>query len=438
LRLFPSLALAVLLLLGPVPAHAQLESFVEAVRDLAAAPSQPEAARSAAVRAAAMRMQTALAGWDRNISALESTVARDSKRAPDLRAAQLRVQLGVAYRTRGRLAEALREFDAAIRLRPSGSDVRVLRALTLEAAGRSAEAAPTFQDAWKLDPRNAAKAYYVATRPSVDLADREQARTFLRAYLTVPAAPLFKQTTIEAAAPPFVVLDAIPDSLSRAPIVGDTAATADAYALIAGGKYKEAIDALLRERATPATAAASPRLHFARGQAAESLNRVADARREYQLAAAGALAGRSMIFIALGRLAQVEGDGKSAIDALTRASRLSPNDALVHRELAAALAAEGRSDDALPELVAALLVDPLDGQALASIGQLYLDDGRLADAVAAFTRALGVTPDRFELRYALATAYSRLGDTGNAATQLELYDRARRAALEQRRKDLGQ
>lgn len=383
-------------------------------------------------------MQTALAGWDRSIGALESTVSRDSRRAADVRAAQLRVQLGVAYRTRGRLGDALREFDTAIRLRPSGSDVRVLRALTLEAAGRAAEAAQSFQDAWKLDPRNAAKAYYVATRPAMDPPVREQARALLRDYLTLPFMTAFKQTTIDvAAAAPFVVLDAVPDSLSRAPIIGYDMPTAEGYALLASGKYKEAIDALLRERARPATPDAPARLHFARGQAAEALNRVADARREYQTAAAGALSGRSVIFIAIGRLAQVEGDGAGAIEALSRAVRLNPNDTLVHRELAAALAAEGRIDDAFPELVAALIVDAEDVQALGAIGQLHLDAGRFTDAVSAFTRALDIAPNRFELRYSLATAYTRLGDAANAAKQMDLYDRARRAALEQRRRDLA-
>ena len=57
--------------------------------------------------------------------------------------------------------------------------------------------------------------------------------------------------------------------------------------------------------------------------------------------------------------------------------------------------------------------------------------------MSAFTRAIALAPDRYEIRYSLATAYTRLGDADNAAKQMELYDRARREALEQRRKELA-
>jgi len=85
-------------------------------------------------------------------------------------------------------------------------------------------------------------------------------------------------------------------------------------------------------------------------------------------------------------------------------------------------------------LMAAVLIDRRDPQAHASIGQLYLDTGRNADAVAAFNRALTLKPDGYEVRYALATAQTRLGNTAEAARQLEIYDRLRREALEKRRR----
>ena len=46
-------------------------------------------------------------------------------------------------------------------------------------------------------------------------------------------------------------------------------------------------------------------------------------------------------------------------------------------------------------------------------------------------------PDRYEIRYALATAHTRLGHTAEAARQLEIFDRVRRQALERRRRDLA-
>src|SRR5262249_6908415 len=108
----------------------------------------------------------------------------------------------------------------------------------------------------------------------------------------------------------------------------------------------------------------------------------------------------------------------------------------IHRELAGAYTGDGRTDDAFSELVAALLIDPLDAQAHAAVGQLYLDTGRHADAIAAFRRALELQPSVFEVRYALATALARSGDAAEASRQFEAYEQQRRAALEQRRRDI--
>jgi tetratricopeptide (TPR) repeat protein len=376
----------------------------------------------------AAKMDAALMQWDKNISAVEDRV-KTTRNIPDLRAAQMHVELGVAYQLRGRLTDAVREFDVSLRLRPSGSDVRVLRALALEALGRPAEAAQSFQDAWILDPVSGAKAYYVASRPGIDKDAREKAR----AFLTSKVVSGFSRT-IDAQ---FAVVEAIPDSFGRSPIVGD-GMTGEAFALLAAGRFKEAIAALARAGHDPAVARRdSPRLHLARGQAAESLNRVPDARREYEASLAGALAGRSMILIAIARLAQVDGDLPGAIDALTRATRLNPNDAFIRYELSAALAADGRTDDAIVELAAAIVINSRDAQAYAALGQLHLDAARYPDAISAFTRALELAPDRYELRYSLATVYTRLGDTARAAQELETYDAARRNALDARRKSLA-
>jgi len=372
-------------------------------------------------------MEMALAQWDKDINAVEDRVKSGLRNAPDLRVSQLHVELGIAYRMRGRLDDAIREFDASIRLRPSGSDVRVLRALTLEAAGRPADAAQSFQDAWTLDPSNAVKAYYVASRPSIDRAVRDKARAFLASAVSSVVASAFRR----ADAPPFVVLDAIPDNLSQAPVVGDET-TGEVFGLLADRHYKEAIAALTHPKRTD-----SPRLHLTRGQTAEAENRVSDGRREYQLALRGALAGRSVILVAIGRLAQVDGDLAGAIDALTRATRLNPNDSFLRYELSAALAADGRSDEAMIELFAALVINPKDAQAYAAIGQLHLGDERYRESINAFNRALELAPERYEVRYSLAMAYERMGDGTKAAQEREIYDRARRAAFEQRRRDLA-
>ena len=431
-RLFLVLGITVTLALRPSTAHAQLETFVQAVRELAEATTQPESLRSNAIRTAANRMGTALVEWDRYISALEAKVVREIPGAPDQRAYQLQVELGVVYRARGRLVDALREFDAAVALRPSASDLQVVRALTLEAASRPKEAGKAFRAAWKFDARDPVKAYYVAQRPAAgNAAERDRARALLT--------DTYRRLGFDAAPPtaaPFVTLDVISDNLSRTPVIGDDA-TAEGFALLRAGKYSEAVAALRQaDRAKTATGD-SPLEHFARGQGDEAENRAVDARREYQAAFRGALAGRSVLAVGIARLAQVDGDQGAAIEAFTLAVQLNPNDPNIHKEFAAAYAAQDRLEDAFCELMAALLVDPRDAQAHAAIGQLYLQAGRDAEAVTAFNRALELMPDRYEVRYALATALARLGKTTDAARQLDMFEHARRDMLEKRRRAIS-
>jgi Flp pilus assembly protein TadD len=173
-----------------------------------------------------------------------------------------------------------------------------------------------------------------------------------------------------------------------------------------------------------------------RARGYEADNRVADARREYGAAVPGTLAGRSLVFVGMGRLAQVDGDSAGAIELFVRAASLTPNDPLVHRELAGAFAADGRIDDAFAELVAALLIDPADPITMAAVGQLFLDNGRYEDAITALTRTLQLAPDRFETHYALGAAMTRLGRPVDAAREFESFERARRQMVGKRRSDL--
>ncbi len=415
-RLLFVLSVTATLTLQPSVAHAQLEAFVRAVRGLADATGQTEPARSNDIRSAADRMAAALAEWDRNIGALEARVSRESAGAPNDGTYRLHVELGVAYRVRGRVADALRELDAAAALRPSSSDVQMLRALTLEAAGRPAEAGKAFLDAWHLDTGDPVKAYYVTQRLTAGSVE-ERARA--RAVLTDAYRRLGADAARPAAAP-FAALNAIPDNPLRTPVAAGSAAAAG-FALLAANKYDEAVAAFRRPGAAPGDHAADQE----------------DARREERVALVRTLAGRNLPVIGIARLAQIEGNPAGAIEALTQALRFTPNDPNIHKELASVYAAQGRADDAFCELMAALLVDPRDAGAHSAIGQLYLDAGRNAEAVAAFNRALELMPGYYETRYALATAHTRLGHTAEAARQLDMFERARREALEQSRRDFA-
>jgi len=173
------------------------------------------------------------------------------------------------------------------------------------------------------------------------------------------------------------------------------------------------------------------------GSGYERVNRFADARREFELAAASVVAGRSQLFASIGRLASSAADVSGAIDAFARSVSASPNDPTTHKQLAGALLQDDRVDDAFVELVAALLIDPRDAGAYAGIGQIHLNAGRYDEAVAALRRAVELSANYTEARYALATALMRLGNTKDATREFERVELAQRQMLAERRRGIS-
>jgi tetratricopeptide (TPR) repeat protein len=411
------LTIAGFLLTAP-SAGAQESAVVGVVRDLATTTDGATAGR---------RLAAALAEWDRQIANAQAHVASTTDGADVEGAFGRRVELGLMYRRRGKLGEALRQFDAAAALQPQSSDVHVLRALTFEAAGKHVEAAQSYQAAWANDASSPVKAYLMLRRtPAVDAASAVRARDALnRAYRAVLSGDARPST-------PFLTLDLVPDTFSRAPVAGDARLSA-VFARIAEGRLDEAV-ALLTRAGPPVNADDSARARIERGGAAEREGRLPDARREYTAALAGTLSGRHLLHVGIARLAQVDGDTDAALAAFGRAVRLSPNDPALRREFAAALMAAHRYPDAFAELVAALVIAPEDAEALAAIAQMFLDTDRAGEAVAPLRRALAIKTDRYETHYALAVALSRSGQSEEAAREFERFDRLSRQALDQRRR----
>ncbi len=170
------------------------------------------------------------------------------------------------------------------------------------------------------------------------------------------------------------------------------------------------------------------------GASTEKTNRVREARQEFEAAVAGTLSGRSQLYVGIGRLAQVEGDFAGAVEAFKRAVQLNPNDVNMHRELGLAYAGQGAVDEAFSELAASLLLNPRDAQIFADIGRLFLDAGRDRDALPPLYRALALAPDRYETRYAIATALTRIGRGDDAARELKAFQQAQRDAIDRQRK----
>jgi tetratricopeptide (TPR) repeat protein len=181
---------------------------------------------------------------------------------------------------------------------------------------------------------------------------------------------------------------------------------------------------------------ASGRAHWWLATSYERVNRFADARREYELAATTAVAGRSQLLGIVGRLASGAADGSGAIDALSRAVAGDPGNPLWHRLLAGAYLLEDHPDEALAEFAAALRLDPGDAAAHLGVGQIHLNAGRHAEAVDALRRATELNADSIDAAYALATALTRLGKGREAAPYFERVEQVQRQRLAERRRQL--
>jgi len=176
--------------------------------------------------------------------------------------------------------------------------------------------------------------------------------------------------------------------------------------------------------------------HWWLGSIYDRTNRLADARREFALAAPSAVAGRAQFFTKIGQLATTVADIPAAVDAFARSVEENPNDAEAHRRLAGALLLQDLNDEVFVELVAVLLIDPRDAGAYAGIGRIHLNAGRYDDALPALRRAIELSPDYAEARYALATTLMRMGKTEEAEREFQRVQQSQRRELDDRRRKM--
>src|SRR5207244_2840955 len=96
----------------------------------------------------------------------------------------------------------------------------------------------------------------------------------------------------------------------------------------------------------------------------------------------------------------------------------------------------GRHDEALTELLVALLINPSSAPSYSSIAQVDLTTGKYAEAVEAAGRALELDPQNNAAQYALATALIRLDRTDEGTKALERFQDMQREAQTQAQRDL--
>lgn len=98
----------------------------------------------------------------------------------------------------------------------------------------------------------------------------------------------------------------------------------------------------------------------------------------------------------------------------------APGKARPHNNLAIALLAAGRNDEAATELKTALKLDPKNVEALRNLGAAYEKTGGVEQAIIQYQAALQENPENKYAHYNLAVAYGKQGKTDEALAELQL------------------
>ena len=107
--------------------------------------------------------------------------------------------------------------------------------------------------------------------------------------------------------------------------------------------------------------------------------------------------------------------GKAALSALQKAAEFLPEDAEAHNNLALALRADGRFEEAASSYRRSLEIKPDYAGAHANLGNLLQDIGQFDDAVASYRRALEIDPNYAEAHSNLGNALRAIGRVDDAA-----------------------
>jgi tetratricopeptide (TPR) repeat protein len=120
-----------------------------------------------------------------------------------------------------------------------------------------------------------------------------------------------------------------------------------------------------------------------------------------------------------GRLYQDEGKINNAITDLKAALDLRPTDIAVLVNLAQAYQADGQSEPAKTLFEKAIAIDPSQAGAQAGVGEIALSKGDFAIAIRSLETALKLQPEATNLHYPLAMAYRKMGDVRDALLHLQ-------------------
>src|SRR5574342_499527 len=146
-------------LANPSTAFAQRAGFLAAFVQFYQTLRGPYGDEGPQLTAQLEKMTTALAAWDREIRDAEGQLQPRLNGADVQTALEVHTILASLYLERGRFEDALREFEADIKIDPTRAAFHRYKGLIYQATARPADAADAFRAAWLLDPTDPQNAY---------------------------------------------------------------------------------------------------------------------------------------------------------------------------------------------------------------------------------------------------------------------------------------
>jgi tetratricopeptide (TPR) repeat protein len=351
--------------LDAAAAHQLKLRFVEALQRFTRAQAGTFGDEGADLRPSVDAMREALVRWDTAIREFQTRATRLAA------GADVHVALATVFLDRQRVADALRELDAASRDDNRRLDVHTLRALAYTVSDRPADAARALRTAATIDADNPTVFYALAqyaARANRPEEAQEALRGFLRA-LRVRGASGARG----AGATPFERVDLLRQVAGVAPVFPQ-ARYGDGFQDLAKGDYPSAVARL-------ADAVALDPLVGGDAVARNRRVRAASLLRQGQLL--------------------------SAVQLLERTLPDAPNDAETHRLLGLAYWMDEQRGRTIEHLRAAVRLAPGDDRARVALANVLLDDGRAAEAERALTETIEIGLASGQVHYQLGLLYQR-------------------------------
>jgi tetratricopeptide (TPR) repeat protein len=320
-------------------------------------------------------MSTALDRWDSDIRDAEREMRSRLQSANDVQTRlQIHTVLASLYLERGRLNDALREFDEDISIDPRRAAFHRFKGLILQMMSRPADAAEAFRTAWLLDPADPQNAYRLIAHRSAETTRQDVDRA-LETLASLERGLIRRERPGAAAA--FTEVRGIIDDAGGA-MAFVPAAYAGGFSLILQGELERGLDAFRAaitndplvtdpaSRSEPMVRGISALRQAASAKASAPGGMVAAAVEELEAAVAAAR-NSSEAHRILATAYLISGDIARSVEHLRNAVRLNPRDERSQLALARTLEETGRSAEAEDVLRKAIVIEerrqvgPLEG-----------------------------------------------------------------------------